>query len=474
MPVPVTQEIRKPLLEAFKDEMPHSYALGELFNIITRYIGEDPNEMSSGEKNILKEHIKQARSDLKQHGLISSPSKSTYMITNLGLEVLDDDPESIDDDYLARLRTRGTSEALAESEFAVLPDSEPEPEPESEPESESEAEPEGIDAELESAPEDTETLEEDIAVPEADSGLELQTEAEAETELLEDPEGDLDLTGGEEEINTSYTPEENQVIEEEDDKIHELEGFEDDDPSEFETNPEPEQLAQEPEDIMPTGNFDEEPSYDPEPEPELDSDSESESDFVITTSIPSREPDYAYEEEENIASSSVRSLESVLDKFNEELANEVLRKTAAIPSDKFEMLVIDLLSKMGYRAFQNARYTTEVSGDDCIHGVILENEPGLSPIYIQARKLSPVKKVSKNDIQAFVKAIADKGGKGLFATTASFSAQAVNYARSERIMLIDGSRLANLMITNNFCISVEKVFEIKSIDTESFGEYEKQ
>ena len=472
MPVPVTQEIRKPLLEAFKDEMPHSYAIGELFNIITRYIGEDPNEMSSGEKNILKEHIKQARSDLKQHGLISSPSKSTYMITNLGLEVLDDDPESIDDDYLARLRTRGTSEALAESEFAVSPDSESEPEPESEPESELELE--GTDAELESAPEDTVTLEEDIAVPEPDSELELQ--AETDTELLEDPEGDLDLTGGEEEINTSYTPEENQVIEEEDDKISELEGFEDDDPSEFVANPEPEQLAQEPEDIMPSGNFDEEPSYDPEPEPELDSDSESESDFVITTSIPSREPDDAYEEEEeeNIASSSVRSLESVLDKFNEELANEVLRKTAAIPSDKFEMLVIDLLSKMGYRAFQNARYTTEVSGDDCIHGVILENEPGLSPIYIQARKLSPVKKVSKNDIQAFVKAIADKGGKGLFATTASFSAQAVNYARSERIMLIDGSRLANLMITNNFCISVEKVFEIKSIDTESFGEYEKQ
>ena len=472
MPVPVTQEIRKPLLEAFKDEMPHSYAIGELFNIITRYIGEDPNEMSSGEKNILKEHIKQARSDLKQHGLISSPSKSTYMITNLGLEVLDDDPESIDDDYLARLRTRGTSEALAESEFAVSPDSESEPEPESEPESELELE--GTDAELESAPEDTVTLEEDIAVPEPDSELELQ--AETDTELLEDPEGDLDLTGGEEEINTSYTPEENQVIEEEDDKISELEGFEDDDPSEFETNPEPEQLAQEPEDIMPSGNFDEEPSYDPEPEPELDSDSESESDFVITTSIPSREPDDAYEEEEeeNIASSSVRSLESVLEKFNEELANEVLRKTAAIPSDKFEMLVIDLLSKMGYRAFQNARYTTEVSGDDCIHGVILENEPGLSPIYIQARKLSPVKKVSKNDIQAFVKAIADKGGKGLFATTASFSAQAVNYARSERIMLIDGSRLANLMITNNFCISVEKVFEIKSIDTASVGEYEKQ
>ena len=453
MPVPVTQEIRKPLLEAFRNEMPHSYAIGELFDIITRYIGEDPNEMSSGEKNILKEHIKQARSDLKQHGLIASPSKSTYMITNLGLEVLDDDPESIDDDYLAKLRTRGTSEALTESEFAVSPDSEPEPELESEPEPE------------------------DIAAPEPESELESET-----SEILDDTEGDLDLTGGEEEINTSYTPEENQVIEEDsDNKIHELEGIEG-----FETSDEEDEAPLE-FTAEPDGSVNEEPGYDPEPEQDLESEaaSDSDSDFVITTSIPEREPEPAYygeedddeeeeEEEESLASSSVKSLESVLEKFNEELANEVLRKTAAIPSDKFEMLVIDLLSKMGYRAFQNARYTTEVSGDDCIHGVIVENEPGLSPIYIQARKLSPVKKVNKSDIQAFVKAIEDKGGKGLFATTASFSAQAVNYARSERIMLIDGSRLANLMIANNFCVSVEKVFEIKSIDTESFGEYEKQ
>jgi len=398
MSVPATQEIRKPLLEALRNEMPHSYSIGELFGIITRYTGEDPDEMSSSEKNILKEHIKQARSDLKQHGLISCPSKSTYMITNLGLEVLDEDPESIDDDYLARLRTRGTS---------VSPD--------------------------------LDTLE-----------LEPEPEPEPESEILDDTEGDLDFTGGEEKINTSYTPDEeanqaNQVIEEEDgSKIYELEGVEFEDTEGTET----EGTKSEGEDIAESAEFNEEPSYEPEPEPE---------------------PDY---EDGNIASSSVKSLESVLEKFNEELANEVLRKTAEIPSDKFEMLVIDLLSKMGYRAFQNARYTTEMSGDDCIHGVIVENEPGLSPIYIQARKLSPIKKVGKGDIQAFVKAIEDKGGKGLFATTASFSAQAADYARSEGIMLVDGARLADLMIKNNFCVSVEKVFEIKSIDSESFGEYE--
>ncbi|MBQ9404514.1 MAG: restriction endonuclease [Synergistaceae bacterium] len=483
MPVPITQEIRKPLLEAFRDEMPHSYVIGELFSIITKYIGEDPNEMSSGDKNILREHIKKARSDLKQHGLLSSPSKNTYMITSLGLDVLDEDPVTIDDDYLARLRTRGTSEALAESEFEVSP----EPEPDSQgtdsldmqdSDSESESQSTYDDSQLES---DSENESESESDTESDSGTEA--EAETESEILDDTVGDLDFTGGEEDNNMNNmveTPEDgNQVIEAEyNNDNNTLEDFGDDDASEFNADPEPEEtftahtqnMTTEPENL----DSDPDPESEPDPEPEPDYESESEqeqesesdSDFVITTSVPSPN--------ENIASSSVKSLESVLEKFNAELADEVLRKTAAIPSDKFEMLVIDLLSKMGYRAFQNARYTTEVSGDDCIHGVILDNEPGLIPIYIQARKLSPSKKVGKGDIQAFVKALADKGGKGLFATTASFSAQAVNYARAEKIMLIDGSRLANLMITNNFCVSVEKVFEIKSIDTESFSEYEKQ
>ncbi|MBQ6773982.1 MAG: restriction endonuclease [Synergistaceae bacterium] len=463
MPVPITQEIRKPLLEAFRDEMPHSYVIGELFSIITRYIGEDPNEMSSGDKNILREHIKKARSDLKQHGLISSPSKNTYMITNLGLDVLDDDPVSIDDDYLARLRTRGTSEALAESEFELPP--EPEAEADSESESGTEAELESeSESESESEPEAQDTYEESDSESESESVIESEADSESESELLEDTEGDLDLTGGEEDNNMIIdTPEDNQVIETEDNDNNALEDFGDDDASEFYADPEDSESELE---------SDSESESESEPEQESDSDSdsesESESNFVITPSAAQHEP------ENNIANSSVNSLESVLEKFNEELANEVLRKTAAIPSDRFEMLVIDLLSKMGYRAFQNARYTTEVSGDDCIHGVILENEPGLSPIYIQARKLSPSKKVGKGDIQTFVRALADKGGKGLFATTASFSAQAVNYARAEKIMLIDGSRLANLMITNNFCVSIEKVFEIKSIDTESFSEYERQ
>ena len=142
-----------------------------------------------------------------------------------------------------------------------------------------------------------------------------------------------------------------------------------------------------------------------------------------------------------------------------------------MPSDRFEILVIDLLSKMGYFAFQTARYTTESAGSDLIHGVILDNKTGAN-IYIQARKLSPGRTVGRADIQDFVEELADKGGKGIYATTATFSENAKIYANDERIMLIDGERLAGLMIAHNFCVNVEKVYEVKAVDNESFSEYE--
>ena len=213
-----------------------------------------------------------------------------------------------------------------------------------------------------------------------------------------------------------------------------------------------EQGQQEDEDIAPTENVEEfEPVQAPEPE-EVEVVNEDD-----------------YEENEFMQS---QNIEDVFKKYNDDLTDEVLEKVAAIPSDRFEMLVIDLLSKMGYRAFQNARYTSETEGSDLIHGVILENKAGMTPIYIQARKLSPSKTVGRSDMQDFIEAITDKGGKGLFATTANFSEQAVIAANDERVMLIDGKRLASLMIANNFCVNVERVFEVKSIDLDSFSEYE--
>jgi restriction system protein len=164
-------------------------------------------------------------------------------------------------------------------------------------------------------------------------------------------------------------------------------------------------------------------------------------------------------------------LEDVLAKHNSQLAEKVLARTANLSSDTFEVFVIDLLSKMGYRAFHNARYTSDDNDNGMIHGVILDPKAA-APLYIHAEKLAPDKTVGRSDVQDFVDALADKGGQGIFATTALFSESAVSYAQDERILLIDGPKLASLMISHNFCVNVEKVFEVKELDEDSFNDYE--
>ena len=59
-----------------------------------------------------------------------------------------------------------------------------------------------------------------------------------------------------------------------------------------------------------------------------------------------------------------------------------------------------------------------------------------------------------------------------FVTTAKFSKQAEEYAARQRIILVDGNKLARLMIEHDFGVSVKKIFAIKKIDTDTFNEYQ--
>ena len=165
------------------------------------------------------------------------------------------------------------------------------------------------------------------------------------------------------------------------------------------------------------------------------------------------------------------NIEDVFERHNTELADKVLMRAAGLSQEMFAVFVTDLLSKMGYNAFQTARYTSESEGNSMIQGVILDPK-AKSPIYIHADKLSPGRTVGRSDMHDFADELAEKGGTGIFATTGEFSEQAGIYAQDERIMLIDGKKLAGLMLANNFCVSVAKVFEVKELDEDSFSEYE--
>lgn len=165
-------------------------------------------------------------------------------------------------------------------------------------------------------------------------------------------------------------------------------------------------------------------------------------------------------------------LEDAYKEINDSLASDLLSEVLKIPPYTFEKLVVDLLLKMGYGKADFGSHATVASGDDGIDGIIMEDKLGFSLIYMQAKEWAVDKVVSQPDIQSFVGAIAGKKGDGLFVTTARFSQKAKNYAHTHHIILIDGERLANLMIEYNFCVSTRKTFEIKALDTDALAEYQ--
>jgi len=77
------------------------------------------------------------------------------------------------------------------------------------------------------------------------------------------------------------------------------------------------------------------------------------------------------------------------------------------------------------------------------------------------------------EIQKFVGALTgQRARKGLFITTADFSADAQDYVSriDTKIVLIDGETLAQLMIDHNVGVSTIATYDMKKIDTDYFTE----
>ncbi|MDD2214248.1 MAG: restriction endonuclease [Oscillospiraceae bacterium] len=165
-------------------------------------------------------------------------------------------------------------------------------------------------------------------------------------------------------------------------------------------------------------------------------------------------------------------LEKAYKEINDDLADELLNELMKVNPYTFEKMVVDLLSHMGYGTIEYGSHATAASGDDGIDGIIMEDKLGFSLIYIQVKRWALDQTVGQREIQSFVGAITGKHGDGLFVTTTSFTSKARSFAQTHHIILIDGERLARLMIEYNFCVSVRKTLLIKNIDTDALAEYQ--
>ena len=106
-------------------------------------------------------------------------------------------------------------------------------------------------------------------------------------------------------------------------------------------------------------------------------------------------------------------------------------------------------------------------------GVIDEDRLGLDRVYVQAKRYAGTTTVGRPEVQGFVGSLVGLGAsKGVFVTTSGFSQHAVDFVRhlSQRVILIDGKRLADLMIEHNVGVRISRTVEFKRLDEDFFAE----
>ncbi|MES2229095.1 MAG: restriction endonuclease [Pseudomonadota bacterium] len=148
---------------------------------------------------------------------------------------------------------------------------------------------------------------------------------------------------------------------------------------------------------------------------------------------------------------------------------ELMELLASVSPSFFETIVLDLLHRMGYGASRADLQRVGGTGDGGIDGIISLDRLGLEKVYVQAKRWQS--NVGRPELQAFYGALAgQKAKRGVFITTSTYSQQALAFATSvEGIVLIDGQRLAGLMIDYEVGVTARTV-KIPKIDGDYFDE----
>ena len=171
---------------------------------------------------------------------------------------------------------------------------------------------------------------------------------------------------------------------------------------------------------------------------------------------------------------SEEAIVSTFELLNADLACQIVDRVHSFSPQFFERLIIDLLVRMGYGGgrIEMGRALGRV-GDGGVDGVINQDALGLDVVYVQAKRLDPAKGVPLREVRDFVGGLeGHRATKGVFVTTSYFPSTAYDFiARvSKRVVLIDGSALAALMIRHQVGVRVKDTYELKKIDEEYFVE----
>ena len=174
------------------------------------------------------------------------------------------------------------------------------------------------------------------------------------------------------------------------------------------------------------------------------------------------------------AQSPQERIDYAIEQLKAALADDLLTEVINMNEYDFEHLVVDLLLKMGYgKPEENKNAVTRKSGDSGIDGIVRADKFGFDAVYTQAKKWKSDSHIQSPEIQKFLGAMVAQGAtKGLFITTGQFSKGALDFSQKnpgQKIVLVDGRQLAELMIEYNLGVTTTKTYEIKRIDSDYFN-----
>ena len=170
---------------------------------------------------------------------------------------------------------------------------------------------------------------------------------------------------------------------------------------------------------------------------------------------------------ETINSTPDELIDYGINRINDSLAQELLDRLRNNPPSFFEKVVLQLLINMGYGEGR----VTGKTGDGGVDGFVNEDKLGLAKIFFQAKRYKEDNPVTASNLRDFVGTLEVNGvSKGVFMTTSRFpkDSETVISKTQKSIVLIDGSKLVNLMIEYNVGVTTTKTITVKKIDSDFF------
>lgn len=160
-------------------------------------------------------------------------------------------------------------------------------------------------------------------------------------------------------------------------------------------------------------------------------------------------------------------IDDFVSRYNSNVKQQLLAKLQALdkPTD-LESIMVRLLEAMGYRGENGSSLVTPQSNDGGIDCIINQDPLGLSKVLVQVKRYASDNIVDRPKIQAFYGALHTTYhmDRGIFITTSDFTQSAIEIARQNNIILINGDKLADLMIEYGVMTKVKKMVKLYELE----------